>query len=407
MDQFTISPNRTVVASFATESTVSASNSYDEGDYILHVAKTKSPSKPLISCALSNQNVLTYDRETLKKVHSLDRCHNRPISDLCYSQIGNQSSQDMPMIVTSGLDGFVKIFDLRVNASRHNNGIAQGVLEMRIPDHEALSVSIGYNGALAAVGGSKGNIHFFDLRNIASQNVGSITKPLGTYVDAHTEEVTKVRFQNVVGSDGYDTTSLLVTAGEDGLVCTHDTSQPSEEEALKSVLNVQSPLRDVNFFGPSLEGIYCLTGSETMSFWHHDSAQRISDYGDVRNMLSSNAGIEINYLVGCHWDGSELNLIAGNTQGDCVIFHVDANSISVKRKLMRGHKSCIRAFVCDGSIVTGGEDSRLIEWNLNDERNTAYEDQQVTYSPPKDNALPQKGGGRIRRKKSKTINSPY
>lgn len=412
MDQLATIPNRTVVTSFATALTSSASSSYDDGHYVLHVASSKSntsTAKPLLSCALSDQSVLTYDRETLKKVYSIEKSHSQPISDLSYCQIGN-SSPEMPMVVTSGLDGTVKIFDLRANPTRDVNGITHAALEMKIPDQEALSVSIGYNGALAAVGSDKGNIHFFDLRNVSSSPSGIPTKPLGTYVDAHTQEVTRVRFQDVVGSNGYDTTSLLVSAGEDGLACIHDTSQPSEEAALKSVLNVQSSLRDVNFFGPALEGIYCLTGSETMSVWHHDSAQRMSDYGDVRNMLSTNAGIEINYLVGCHWDGSELNLIAGNTQGDCAMFHVDANSMSAKRVLKGGHKSCIRSFVAPmggTSIITGGEDSRLCEWNLINKNSIPVVAAAESYSSPKENDIPKAGGGRIRRKKSRKKHTPY
>ena len=429
----TISPNRTVVTTFAPTSTPSASTAYDEGHYVLHVANSKPVSKPLLICALSNHNVVTYDRETLKKVHTIQRCHTKAISDLNFSTTCMNTHDTMPMVVTSGRDGTVKIFDLRANASQNaTDGTTQAAVEMKIPDHEALSVSIGYNGALAAVGGSKGNIHFFDLRNVSSQNgngSGTIMKPLGTYVDSHTEEVTKVRFQHVVGSQGYETTSLLVSAAEDGLACIHDTSQPSEESALKSVLNIQSPLRDVGFFGPTLEGIYCLTGSETMSVWHHDTAQRIAEFGDIRNMLSSTSGIEINYLVGCHWDGSTLNLIAGNTQGECAMFQVDANSMSVKRVLSGGHKACIRTFALSSnekSIITGGEDSRLCEWNLfNNVINGVNSDTSSrgsslsssnsvnsgaikgSYSSSTQNTAPRQGGGRIRRQKVKRGHVPY
>ena len=86
------------------------------------------------------------------------------------------------MVVSAGLDGTVKLFDLRTNgSSRSIDGVAKAALELKIPDNEALSASIGYGGALAAVGGNKGNIHFFDLRNISSQNNDEATKPLGTY----------------------------------------------------------------------------------------------------------------------------------------------------------------------------------------------------------------------------------
>jgi len=412
-------PNRTVVTSFASAAISTASNdgTYEEGHYVLHVANNGSS---LLSCALSNQCVLTYDRETMKKVHSIERAHtNGQITDLCHSQV-NSSSSAIPLVVTSGQDGLVKLFDLRTNGG--SNGTSSA-LHLHLPDKtEALSVSIGYQGALAAVGGSKGHIHFFDLRNLSSSSQ-HVTTPMGAYVDAHTEEVTRVRFQNVVGSDILnDTTSLLVSSSEDGLACIHDTSQASEEEALKSIMNVQSPLRDVNFFGPALEGLYCLTGSETMSVWHHDSAQRICDFGDVRSTLSNNAGVEINYLVGCHWDGNELNLMAGNTEGDCAIFRVDANSIAVKATLKGGHKASIRSFAVSSrtntAIVTGGEDSRLCEWCLDDKKSELNQflnkktNKGLNIVSPSTSGgaiLQNVGGGRIKRSKNKKghANSPY
>mmetsp|Transcript_17249 Transcript_17249/g.25770 ORF Transcript_17249/g.25770 Transcript_17249/m.25770 type:complete len:512 (+) Transcript_17249:464-1999(+) len=495
-----ISPNRTVVTSFASvqassaaatsTSTSTSTNSnngysYDDGHYVLHIARSQpiSPasSQQLVSCALSDGTIHTYDRETLKKVHTIECAHGNSsssssITDLSYTHIATGNSTS-PMILSSGMNGTVKLFDLRCNGNangstngnanannRRPDGSAAAALEMVLPDGhgEALSVSVGYNGALAAVGGKKGNIHFFDLRSVSSNSnsggtgsttTSEATKPLGTYVDAHTEEVTRVRFQNVPASssnvngyghghgNGYETTSLLVSAGEDGLACIHDTSQPSEESALRSILNVQSPLRDVGFFGPSLEGLYCLTGSETMSVWHHDSAQRMCDYGDVnlRNMLSSqlsqvdtgngiigngnNSGMDVNYLVGCHWDGTELNLVAGNNEGECAIFRVEANSISPKVVLRGGHKSCIRAFTAEmGGIITGGEDSRLCEWDLNSNPNgsmnsnhssmqgvvsTNANSNVPSYSLSSQTTMPRAGGGRIRRQKNRKGHTPY
>lgn len=128
-----------------------------------------------------------------------------------------------------------------------------------------------------------------------------------------------MRFQpspDLVGGTTTTTTNVLVSSSEDGLVCTHDTSKPNEEAALSSVLNVGTPLREVVFFGPSGEGLYCLTGSETLSVWHHDSAQQICDFGsDVRMHLSRSAGCAIEYLVGCKWDGHELSLLGVIVRG--------------------------------------------------------------------------------------------
>ena len=163
---------------------------------------------------------------------------------------------------------------------------------------------------------------------------------------------------------------VLLTASEDGLACIFDTSKPSEEAALDSVLNVQTPLRQVGFFGPSFEGVYCLTGSETLSVWHYESAQRICDYGtDVRRKLSTLAGeADIDYLVDCQWDTSrqELSLLAGNHTGDAYMYRVDAGALSLSYSLKGGHRGDVRSWCLltnNSLFVTVGEDARLCEWN--------------------------------------------
>ena len=446
-------PNRTVVTSFSPASSSSSSSPvsvYDEGHYVLHIAcgpcdtqgQGQGQFKTPLSCALSNRCVQTYDRETLKLIHSIDQAHDGPITDICHSQIASSGdSIQSPLLVTSSEDGLVKIFDLRTSSSSNGNGNGNksSVLQLGMPHkaEEALSVSIGYNGALAAVGSNKGFVHFYDLRHLSNSTNNNNTnqQPLGSYVDAHTDDVTKVRFQKH-SRDNHTTTPLLLTASEDGLACTFDTSQPSEELALKSIINIGSPLRDVGFFGPNLEGLYCLTGSETMSVWHHDSAQRIGDFGDVRNHLGDLAGLKIQYLVGCAWMEveQELVLLAGNHEGDCVLYKVDAGSMEVKKVMSGGHRGCIRSFVPVSSnsnsnagngnrngtgacFITAGEDSRLCEWSEHGNGNAGSAagasagnnngNGMKANSYSLSSEAPKSGGGVIRRQKKKKGHSPY
>eukprot|EP01083_Nonionella_stella_P117974 352041_1 len=199
--------------------------------------------------------------------------------------------------------------------------------------------------------------------------------------------------------------------------------------ALKSVMNVQSPLRDVGFFGPSSEGIYCLTGSETMSMWHHDSAQRICDFGgnvrqDLTTIASTGTGgvpmpMPVQYLVGCQWNSveQELHLLAGNPDGDCAMFRVNANSIELKRILSNGHKGCIRGFIGDdssaataGSMITVGEDSRLCEWNCRSYSGTNDAAAAAAAAAQRKSTIssrPKSGGGVVRRHTKKKGHTPY
>jgi WD40 repeat protein len=301
--------------------------------------------------------------------------------------VSHNSGTTNSLLVTSGTDGRVCLLDVRQKESP-----VWSCSLPRVPQEQPLSVAVGYQGQLLAAGSSKSQIHFYDIRQTSSAAT-STSAPLGSYVDAHTEEVTKVRFQPVNDS-GNGSSTLLATASEDGLVCTFDTSQPSEEMALKSVMNIQSPVRQVQFFGPNYEGLCCLTGSETMSVWHHDAAQRIHDYcgHDLRqqlqlqltssvmdNVMKSNELYSVEYLVDCHWHtggGGKLLLLTGNQWGNSAMVQVDAGgTMQPIRSLQNGHKGVIRGWcpisVKSGTndssgnmmtLVTVGEDARLCEW---------------------------------------------
>ena len=366
-------PCRTAVTTFEARASA-GDDAYEQGIWVLFVCS----SEQWLSCALSNGDVKIYDKERLEPIHTFSNTHgNELVTDL---QVGGGPN----LLCASGMGGQVVLYDVRQ--------AAKPALTVMLPRKEAaLTVALGYDGALAAVGGAKAHVHFFDIRS------GGIL--LGSYQDSHTEEVTRVRFQS-------NTSPLLVSASEDGLSCIFDTSQPSEEAALKSVLNVQTPLREVGFFGPSLEGIFCLTGSETMSVWHHDSAQRICDFGsNVRENLSDLCGnVPIDYLVNCYWDDpkQELTLLAGNHAGDGGMFKVEASLISVQYVLEGGHRGDIRSW-CNLSattFVTVGEDARLCEWNKNGGNAVG------TSSVAFDGARPD-AGGPIRRSKTKVSRSPY
>lgn len=378
-----LSPCRTVVTNFGTTTTTTPTDHdtpFDQAIWVLGVAV----SQEWVACGLSNGDVSVYNQERLELIRTYQKLPGEARSCTDLTSCGPN------LLGASSANGRVCVVDVRQPSP---------ALTFNVPQNEeALSVSLGYDGVLAAVGSSKPLVHFHDIR----QN-GSL---LGTYHDAHTEEVTRVRFQT-------PQSSVLMSASEDGLACIFDTSKPSEEAALSSVLNVQTPLREVDFFGPSLEGVYCLTGSETLSVWHHESAQRICDFGhDVRQKLSTLAqGTNVDYLVDCKWDTSrqELSLLAGNHSGDAYMYRVDAGALSLSHVLRGGHRGDVRAW-CQLSrsdlFVTVGEDARMCEWNrLGSPSNLFSPDiggakKAPIFTPPN-------GGGPSRRQKSKKNTSPY
>jgi hypothetical protein len=322
---------------------------------------TNGTNSRTLACALSNGLVQVYDQERLHLTSShaifataqqqpQQSSHHNIIHDLIY---GPQN-----VLVVAGNDGGISVLDLRIgggaattaatttthkqyhrfsstssnmsNSSGNSSGSSTSagsssnnsiVARAQLPlGQAALSISLGYDGYLCAVGSNKARVHFFDLR--------SPHQLLGSYVDAHTDEVTQVKFQAPGSSSGSGSRNTLLTASEDGLVCLFDTTQPTEESALKAVLNIGAPSRKVGFCGPDLNTIYCLTGSETLSFWNADSATCVLNFGSTTRQVlsqataaiadnSSNNMMSMDYLVDAHWDAAsqEFLLLAGTVGG--------------------------------------------------------------------------------------------
>jgi WD repeat-containing protein 89 len=360
-----LKPSRTVVTSFNPRQTPTANPSsgiadasslyYDDGDWVMSVHS--SPS--YISCALSNGEIQVYDPRRLHVLQTFSKLHGPKgmITDLVGAPPQQHANH---ILVSSGTDGKVCVMDLRQQQST-----APSVLLSLPHSHEeALSVSLGFDGNLAAVGSSKAKIHFYDLRQASA--------PLGSYTNSHTDEVTRVRFQHTpqynfaASNNNAASSGWLLSGSEDGLACVFDTTQPSEEAALKSVMNVQTSLRHVGFFGPNLEGVYCLTGSETVSLWNWESAQCVANCSDIRQKLGAD------YLVNAHWDHSrnELSIMAGCANGDACLSSMgvaqSSPQLTTTHRFAGGHRGVVRDWrpISAGLLVTVGEDARMCEWNL-------------------------------------------
>jgi len=423
----TIRPYRTGVTSFSSSASSSTQAEqgfeYDSGDYILSIAspppsQSQSHASPssgcsIIAAALSNRSIALYDTNTGRVIHRIEKVHDGPISAISFfpweyhgCSKAAPTATSLPLLCSASHDGSIKLWDARsinnINNQQQQSQSQQPALTMKLalPNEQALSLSIGYGGTLIAVGTNKARISFFDMR-YASSLSGKFHMPSGTlmgsYVDAHTEEVTRVHFQSIPVPSQQPSLpqqykTILATSSEDGLITIHDPSQPSEDAALLSVLNIGTPLRTVGFFGPNYEGLYALTGSETMSVHHWDSAQRVSDVGGagLRGLLSNavnaiagnavamnndDGGSAVEYLVGCTWAPVSttteaaatpaLHLLAGNSNGDAYLFRMDADKITPVAELKGGHRGCIRDFCWVGSrMITGGEDARLCDWDL-------------------------------------------
>jgi WD repeat-containing protein 89 len=379
-----LTPSRTIVTSFSPRQKASApvlinsidndskipTSTFDEGDWVLCLAASCSSSvtdqNSTISCALSNGNILVYDRSRLLPVVSYrhEQNSNAVVTDMIYRP------NDLSTLLTTGMDGSFVIKDFRQQSNLITQGI--NICTVRESHNESLlSLALGFDGYIVALASSKGYIHFVDLRKMISPSGSTLL--LGSYVNSHHDAITMVEFHP-------DKRSILMSAGEDGLMCIYNTTQPSEEQAIETVINTGSPCRKARFCGSN---IFCFSGSETASMWDWNTGIRVNDGGNfhLRDNLSAIATMPINYLIDAQWDPDNLHLsiCAGNYDGNVAIFSYDDqhnNNVpwEVSDLLIGGHQGMIRAWCptkasmqigsdsATSVIFTAGEDARICEW---------------------------------------------
>ena len=71
-------------------------------------------------------------------------------------------------------------------------------------------------------------------------------------------------------------------------MCLFDCRIPNEDDAIESIVNVESAVSKIGFFGSQLENIYCLTGTETLDLWNLQTAQRIHHFDRIRDESNAN-----------------------------------------------------------------------------------------------------------------------
>ncbi|TMW65684.1 hypothetical protein Poli38472_008326 [Pythium oligandrum] len=317
---------------------VNPSDEYDY-EYVLDCQPT-AQNGPL-AIALSNFSVQLRNRETLgleyeSVVSNQFVAHESTVNEIWTSQINPWS------IATCSSDETVKFWDLRARAPT-----------MTIPfGQEVWSLSVGCGDSLL-VGGTNEKAHFYDVRG---------GKKLGAYGESHMDPITRVRFHPT-------NLPFVVTASEDGVVCFFDCRIPNEDDAIESILNVESSVSKIGFFGPQNENLFCLTGTETLDLWNIWTAERIHHYQTLREDCAAN-GVPTDYLIDCIYDqqSTELFLLAGDHNGTMNVLNIGGGNGQLRHEaaLMNGHKACVRtAYYApeQNTLYTGGEDARLCRWS--------------------------------------------
>lgn len=244
---------------------------------------------------------------------------------------------------TSSEDGTVKLWDARTK-----NLVSQAGLKSPV-----YSIAIGAGGQILAAGVDS-DLQFFDIRNIR--------EVLGCYTESHSERINQLVFHP-------DLPTQLMSASEDGLVCVFDIVVAGEDDAVASVMNTESAVNKVGFFGPSSAFAYALTQSETLSLWNVGSAERIGNFRDVIQNLEGTA-YSVQYLVDCMYeaDSQRLTLVCGDHHGSILFMDVSPTDLSFAGDVpghTGGHKSTVRNVksTTDGGLISTGDDGYVHRWD--------------------------------------------
>ncbi|KAL0590020.1 hypothetical protein ABG067_001987 [Albugo candida] len=297
-----------------------------------------------IAIAISNHQIQIRDKESLG--HHFHVKHRRAHSE----RINEIAPCSDSTLATCSSDEYTHIWDIR-------KACTKPVLSIHCQSC-VWSVSLNAQNTML-LAGTDDEARFFDLRT---------GHQVASYGESHSESITKVRFHP-------QKQNFIVSASEDGTVCYYDTRQSAEEDALESIINVESAVTTFGFFGTKYENIFCLTGSETLDLWNIDHAQRLQHFDSIRDNLTTQ-GIPTDYLI----DGIASNELSASPDALMTLFTGDhtgnLNAIQLRStlhgitlepvsRLIGGHTECIRCLTYSPErqvLYTGGEDARLSAW---------------------------------------------
>lgn len=319
---------------------------YDESEYILDLKFFCHGDALLASASDLGLHILDA-KSHLAPITSI-KAHDDRISSIHCSCISPA------LFYSASVDKTVKLWDAR--SSSHL------VASIRF-DEEVQAMTANHSDTLIVA--ANGNVaEFYDIRKIVSSGYRKSCK-LGVYGDIHSDEITQLMFAP-------NQHNILLSGGADGLICLYNTSASEMEDAVISILNTDCDIGKVGFFGPSLEGIYCISTIETLSLWHYPSAQRISNFSNIREDLN------VDYLVDCFSsdENSALILVAGSHTGTFKLVAVEPNQFMQLYTDLHAHTATLRAVTIGrpsngssgelpfDSLFTCAEDAQVIHWKV-------------------------------------------
>ncbi|WVZ72516.1 hypothetical protein U9M48_020959 [Paspalum notatum var. saurae] len=328
-------------------------------DYVFQIASCQEISTLAVS--LSTNALKFYSPATGQY---LGECkgHEGTIHEISFS-----APLSPQVICSCSSDGTVRAWDTR----NFNQVISQYFMISLLRggmSQEMFSFSFGGSSGNLLAAGSNAQVLLWDWRN---------SKQVACLEESHMDDVTQVKFAP-------NQQSKLISAAVDGLVCVFDTDGDIDEDNhLLSVMNAETSVAKVGFFGNAYQKLWCLTHIETLSIWDWTDGAREMNMEDARSLATDRWNLDqVDYFVDCHYSqpDDQLWLIGGTSAGTLGYFPVrndPAGAIigSAEAVLEGGHTGVVRTvYPAAGTHQslgqnkgifgwTGGEDGRLCCWH--------------------------------------------
>ncbi|KAI8853360.1 WD40-repeat-containing domain protein [Chytridium lagenaria] len=261
-------------------------------------------------------------------------------------KFGNDGSDNFLWRATS--DGRITLVDLRSNVVALNIYAGSAIHCLSL-DNQNLHLAAGSELAEAENREEEAPVMLWDLR--------SPSKTLAKFCDAHSDDVTQVRFHP-------ENHLKLASSGTDGLINIFNLQTLEEDDALDTVIKTDS-VSKIGFFGPRSDYLFSHTHIETFAIYNGEG-EPLKLFGDIRQPSLNNYPA-LDYVIGCQFDvdSGRLFSFAGDKNGNIGIYNIGLNGLEPVSTLLEGHTEIVRD-ICwsknSNFIVSGGEDGMLCFW---------------------------------------------
>ncbi|KAJ7873374.1 WD40-repeat-containing domain protein [Mycena olivaceomarginata] len=323
--------------------------------YVLSIAPL--PTIYAASASAPSNTIDLFDKTTLQGIQTLP---GHEIGTSSLRAVDTIAGISRPALVSSGLDGSIRVWDERTNAhsiKMTNLGQSRGILCCDVsPD--GLTVAGG-----TQLQGEDAHIVYWDPRQPAA--------PLRTHSSTHSDDVTVLGFSP-------NSPNVLMSASTDGLISTSTANENDEDEAVVHV----------GFWNTSVSQAGWMHTSSGAKIWAHSDMETFSTWSDELDLLQSQDIREpslhnhaqhewlTDYLITCHSSATspDLKVFVGSNQGDVALLTnsdlgAPAAPWSLCNTWTNGHTGIVRSLLWDEQnevIVTGGEDGKINVWAQND-----------------------------------------